>query len=155
MIQVVTGFLVYVICCVGIQEGRESLSVGVCNITFKDKGAEMAAYRISFIRSNGWTRLGIAGAGAALFSAPMLWALGSFGFAEEAIHRAIIFALSGAWCLMALGYLVGWALQGFIIRQKVTEEDSDDAPPAPASHRPPPAGAPPARGAPPPRSGAH
>ncbi|TAN61884.1 MAG: hypothetical protein EPN20_11640 [Magnetospirillum sp.] len=109
----------------------------------------MAAYRVSFIKASGWTRLGLAGAAAALFCAPMLWALGSFGFAEEAIHRAIIFGLSGVWCFIALGYMVGWAMQGFIIRQKVVEEDSDDAP---AAHRPPPAPAP-ARAAPPPRGG--
>jgi len=110
----------------------------------------MAAYRVSFIKASGWTRLGLAGAVGVLFSTPMLWALGSFGFADEALHRAIVFALSGVWCPIAVGYLVGWGVQGFVIRQRVVEEDSDDAP----AHRPPPGPPPgPARGAPPPRSG--
>jgi hypothetical protein len=107
----------------------------------------MAAHRVSFIKAGGWTRLGVAGAAAVLFSAPMLWALGSFGFAEEAIHRAIIYALSGTWCLLAFGYLVGWAVQGFVIRQKVVEEEDEDARPS---------APPPSRPAPPPsRSGGH
>ncbi|MDO8606692.1 MAG: hypothetical protein Q7R40_09165 [Phaeospirillum sp.] len=117
----------------------------------------MAAYRVSFIKAGGWTRLGLAGAVGVLLSTPMLWALGSFGFADEAIHRAIVFALSGVWCPIAVGYLIGWAVQGFIIRQRVVEEDDDSIPtPAATPHRPPPGppgGGSPARGAPPPRSG--
>ncbi len=105
----------------------------------------MAAYRVSFIKASGWTRLGLAGAAGVLFSAPMLWALGSFGFADEAIHRAIVFALSGVWCPIAVGYLVGWAMQGFVIRQRVVEEDNEDSIPAARPSGPPP-GAPPARG---------
>lgn len=118
----------------------------------------MAAYRVSFIKASGWTRLGLAGAVGVLFSTPMLWALGSFGFADEAIHRAIVFALSGVWCPIAIGYLIGWAVQGFIIRQRVVEEDSEDSIPTPAAHRPPPgppAGGSPPRGGPPSRSGGH
>ena len=113
----------------------------------------MAAYRVSFTKAGGWTRLGVAGAAAMLFSAPMLWALGSFGFAEEAIHRAIIYAISASWSLLAFGYLVGWAVQGFVIRQKVAEEEDEDSrPSAPPPSRPSP---PPSRPAPPPRSGGH
>ena len=115
----------------------------------------MAAYRVSFIKASGWTRLGLAGAAGVLLSTPMLWALGSFGFADEAIHRGIVFALSGVWCPIAVGYLIGWAVQGFIIRQRVVEEDSEDAAPSSSSRPPsgPPPGAPPARGAPPQRPG--
>ena len=114
----------------------------------------MAAYRVSFIKASGWTRLGLAGAAGVLFTAPMLWALGSFGFADEAIHRAIVFTLSGVWCPIAVGYLVGWAVQGFVIRQRVVEDDDAAAPAAHPPSRPagPPPGAAPARGAPPPRS---
>lgn len=118
------------------------------------------AYRISFIKASGWTRLGLAGAVAALFSAPMLWALGSFGATDEAIHRAIVFGLSGLWFFVATGYLIGWALQGFIIRQKASDEDAEDGPGSRPSGPPP--GPPPSRGAPPPprggapsKSGAH
>jgi hypothetical protein len=113
----------------------------------------MSSYRVSFMKAGGWTRLGLAAGAAAASSAPMLWALGSFGAAEEAIHRAIIYAVSGFWLFLAAGYLTGWAMQGFIIRQKVAEEDADDGP----ARRPtPPPGPPPsARPAPPPRSGGH
>jgi fatty acid desaturase len=97
----------------------------------------MASYRISFFRAQGWTRAGLALAAFVLFSAPMLWALGWFGASDEAMHRAIIYALSGLWAFVALGYLTGWALQGFVIRQKVADEDAEDGPPA-GSHRPTP-----------------
>lgn len=114
------------------------------------------ANKISFIKSAGWTRLGLAGAMAAVFSAPMLWALGSFGASDEAIHRAIVFGLSGLWFFVATGYLIGWALQGFIIRQKVSEEESNETMGG-GGYRPPspPPGPPPGRGAPPSRSGSH
>jgi len=108
----------------------------------------MANYRVSFLRTNGWTRLGMAGAAGAVFLTPMLWAMGSFGAAEESIHRAIIFAVAGLWLFIAVGYLVGWALQGFVVRQKVVEEESEDGP----AHRPAPP--PPSRPAPP-KGGAH
>ncbi|OAN50595.1 hypothetical protein A6A04_17930 [Paramagnetospirillum marisnigri] len=76
----------------------------------------------------------------------MLWALGSFGASDEALHRAIIFAVAGLWCFIATGLALGWAIQGFVIRQKAAEEDSDE-PPAASSHRPPPS--PPPSGRPP------
>jgi hypothetical protein len=106
------------------------------------------AYRISFIKAGGWTRLGLAGGVAAAFTTPMLWALGSFGAGDEAIHRAIVHGLSALWMFIAAGYLTGWALQGFVIRQKAAEEDSEDSPPRSAPPPPP-------RPAPPPKSGGH
>lgn len=112
----------------------------------------MSSYKVSFIKSSGWTRLGLAAGTAAALSAPMLWALGSFGHADEAIQRAIIYAGSGLWLFLATGYLVGWAIQGFVIRQKVSEDEADDRPP---SRPAPPSGPPPSRSPPPPRQGSH
>ena len=108
----------------------------------------MAAYRVSFIKASGWTRLGLAGAVGVLFSTPMLWALGSFGFADEALHRAIVFALSGVWCPIAVGYLVGWAVTGFMVKIKDGEGEEKESrrpeiPHRPTIPAPPPAGRPP------------
>jgi hypothetical protein len=112
----------------------------------------MSSYKVSFIKTGGWVRLGLAAGTAAALSAPMLWALGSFGHADEAIQRAIIYAGSGLWLFLATGYLVGWAIQGFVIRQKVSDEDGEDGP----ARRPsPPPGPPPSRPPPPPRQGSH
>jgi hypothetical protein len=111
----------------------------------------MSSYRISYIRSTGWTRLGLAGAVAILFGSPMLWALGVFGNGDDALHRTVIFTLAGLWFFVGTFYVVGWALQGFVIRQKAAEEDSDDMPP----RRPPPSAPPPPAARPPARSGGH
>jgi len=106
----------------------------------------MSAYRISYIRSTGWTRLGLAGAVAILFGSPMLWALGVFGTGDDALHRAVVFGLAGLWFFVGTFYVIGWAVQGFVVRQKVVEEDEDGpprrsapcAPSAPPPSRPPP-----------------
>lgn len=108
----------------------------------------MSAYRISYIRSTGWTRLGLAGAVAILFASPMLWALGVFGTGDDALHRAVIFGLAGLWFFVGTFYVVGWAVQGFVVRQKVVDEDADDGPPrrsAPCAPSSPPSARPPAR----------
>jgi hypothetical protein len=111
----------------------------------------MATYKVSFIKSTGWTRLGLAGAVAVLFISPMLWALGVFGNGDDALHRTVIFTLSGLWFFVGTFYVIGWALQGFVIRQKVVEEDADDMPP----RRPPPSAPPPPASRPPARPGGH
>ena len=99
----------------------------------------MSTYRISYVRSTGWTRLGLAGAVSALFGAPMLWALGAFGAGEDALHRAIVFGLAGLWFFVATFYVIGWAVQGFVVRQKASDEESEDGPPRRPSPMPPPA----------------
>lgn len=86
----------------------------------------MTGYRVSFIRSSGWTRLGLAGAVLCLFLTPILWSFGLFGDSDMALKRAIVFAASGAW-LFGLGFfLIGWALQGFVVR--VRNADDEDEP---------------------------
>ncbi|KIM00589.1 hypothetical protein CCC_03191 [Paramagnetospirillum magnetotacticum MS-1] len=107
----------------------------------------MSTYRISYIRSTGWTRLGLAGAVAVLFASPMMWAMGTFGAGDDALHRAVIFALSGLWFFVGTFYVIGWALQGFVIRQKVPDEEADEGPARrpPTGAPPPPAARPPAR----------
>ncbi len=112
----------------------------------------MSSYKVSFIKSSGWTRLGLAAGTAAALSAPMLWAMGSFGLAEEAIQRAVIYAGSGLWLFLTTGYLVGWAIQGFVIRQKVSDEEGEDRPPQRPTPPPAPAHARPSS---PPRQGSH
>lgn len=89
------------------------------------------AYRVTFLRPGGWTRLGGAGAVGVIFATPMLWALGGFGDGDDSVQRAVIFLLSGVWFFVTFGYMVGWALRGFIVRLKEADED-EDAPP----HRP-------------------
>jgi len=99
----------------------------------------MTGYRVSFIRSSGWTRLGLAGAVLCLFLTPMLWSFGVFGEGDVAMRRAIVFAVSGAW-LFGLGFfLVGWALQGFVVRVR-TAEDEDDHHASSARSSAPPSG---------------
>lgn len=101
----------------------------------------MTGYRLSFIRSSGWTRLGLAGVVLCLFFTPMLWSFGLFGEDEAALKRATVFALSGAW-LSGLGlFLVGWALQGFVVRVRTAEdEDEHQRPSGPPTGHPPAAG---------------
>ncbi|EPY03006.1 hypothetical protein [Magnetospirillum fulvum] len=102
----------------------------------------MTGYRVSFIRSSGWTRLGLAGAVLCLFLTPMLWSFGLFGEGDVALKRAIVFAVSGAW-LFGLGFfLVGWALQGFVVRVRSSEDEDEHH----SAARP--SGAPPGRRAP-------
>lgn len=112
----------------------------------------MSAYKISYIRSTGWTRLGLAGAVAILFGSPMLWALGVFGGGDDALHRVVIFTLAGLWFFVGTFYVIGWALQGFVVRQKVADEDADEAPPI---RRPPPSAPPPQSSRPPARPSGH
>lgn len=92
----------------------------------------MSTYRFSWLRSNGWTRLGGVGAVAVMFSTPMMWALGVFGSDDEALKRAMIFLFAGMWFFVATFYVLGWAIRGFMVRLK--DHDEDDEFPA---HRPP------------------
>jgi len=107
-----------------------------------------AAYRFNPTRSSGWFRLGVAAAVGVIFVTPMLWALGMFGPSEDAIHRAVIFAFSGIWFSLGVGYLIGWAMSGFLVRVKEGEgeEGGGGGRRSEAPHRPssPPAKPPPA-----------
>ena len=111
-----------------------------------------AAYRFNPTRSTGWFRLGIAAATGVIFVTPMLWALGMFGPSEDAIHRAVIFAFSGIWFCIGVGYLVGWSMSGFLVRIKEGGEGEEGGRRADGPHRPPsppPANRPPASPPPP------
>ena len=91
-------------------------------------------------------RLGVVIAIAIPLGTPMVWALGAFGAApDEALRHAVIFAFSGMWLGLGLGYGVSWALHGFVLRSR-EPEDEDDAPPARPAGRPPPPPAPPRPG---------
>lgn len=98
----------------------------------------MSTYRISYIRASGWTRLGLAGAVGTLFGTPMMWALGVFGTGDDALHRAVVFGLAGLWFFVGTFYVIGWAVQGFVIRMKAPDEDADDGPAHRPSAAPPP-----------------
>jgi hypothetical protein len=102
--------------------------------------------RFSFTRSYGWTRLGLPGAVAILFGTPMLWALGTFDATAEPLLHAVIFGLSGIFFFTWTPFLLGWALQGFVIRRKAAEDGDDEL----GGHHPAgargPASAPAARG---------
>ncbi len=105
-----------------------------------------ATYRFSLLRSDGWGRLGFAGAVAVLFGTPMMWALGVFGHDEGAVTHAVVFLFSGLFLFMGLGYAVGWAVRGFVIRQKEPDdEDGARRPGPPAGQGHPPASPPPPR----------
>lgn len=91
----------------------------------------MSTYRFSWLRPNGWTRLGGVGAVVVLFATPMLWAVGGFGLGEDSLRRALIFLFAGMWLFVGAGWMVGWALRGFMVRLK-EEEDEDKAA---SSHR--------------------
>lgn len=84
-----------------------------------------ATYRFSLLRSSGWTRLGLAGAVGVLFGTPMLWALGVFGQGDDSIQRAVIFLFAGLWFFVGIGWLVGWAIHGFMVRIKDADDDDD------------------------------
>jgi hypothetical protein len=101
----------------------------------------MAETRISLTKSNGWTRLGLPGAVFVLFATPMLWALGVFDGTTDPQMHAIVFGLFGILCFGATPLLIGWAVQGFVVRRR----PSDDAEPASetrpvAAHAPAPRG---------------
>lgn len=105
----------------------------------------MSNTKFSLLRASGWGRFGLAAAVAVLFMTPMLWALGAFGAGDEGLHRATIFGFSGLWLFMVAGYVVGWALKGFMYRIKDSDDESGGEEtahrppsPPPGAHRPPP-----------------
>lgn len=105
----------------------------------------MSTYRFSWLRPNGWGRLGGAGAVVVLCVTPMLWSLGLFGNGDDTLKRALVFLFSGMWLFVAGGYALGWALRGFMVRLKDHDEEDEGGHrpaggPAHAAH--PPAGAP-------------
>lgn len=105
----------------------------------------MSSYRFSWLRSGGYTRLGGAGAVAVLFATPMLWALGAFGMGEDTLKRAMIFLFAGMWFFVGTGYVLGWAIRGFMVRLKDHDEDEDGPAHRPAGPAHPPAAPPPHR----------
>lgn len=102
----------------------------------------MSNIRFSWLRPSGWTRLGVVGAVAVIFAAPMLWALGVFGSDDEAVRRAIVFTFAGLWFFIAVGLTLGWAIRGFIVRLKEPDEEEEGGhrPSAPPHASHPPAG---------------
>jgi hypothetical protein len=104
-----------------------------------------ANYKFSLLRASGWTRLGVTGAVAILFATPMLWSLGIFGEGDEALHRGMVFLFAGVWLFMVVGYTLGWAIHGFMVKIREAEEGDGDEqprrapppPPPPVARRPP------------------
>ena len=105
-------------------------------------------YRFSLLRFDGWARLGFAGAVAVLFGTPMMWSLGVFGHDPGAILHAVVFLFSGLFLALGVGYSIGWAVRGFTVRMKDTDDDEGARRPGPAAgppHPPAPASRPPPR----------
>lgn len=82
--------------------------------------------------------MGIVGAVGIIFATPMLWATGSFGGGDGDIKRAAIFLLSGLWLFIGVGYTMGWAVRGFLVRHRESSDEDGDTPARhpPASHGP-------------------
>lgn len=105
----------------------------------------MSTYRFSWLRPNGWSRLGAVGAVVVLCATPMLWSLGLFGSGDDTMKRALVFLFAGMWLFVGGGYVLGWALRGFMVRLKDQDEEAQGGhrpaagpahPPAAAPHRP-------------------
>lgn len=103
----------------------------------------MSSYRFSWLRPNGWSRMGAVGAVAVMFATPMLWAVGTFGTGDDTIKRALIFLFAGMWMSVGSFYVLGWALRGFMVRLKEEDEEggrrasaASHAAHPPAAHRP-------------------
>jgi hypothetical protein len=96
----------------------------------------MAEFSTSIVNANGWLRLGAATGIGLMFLTPMLWALGMFGASQEAIPRAVVFGVCGMLFGVSTLALIGWAMKGFVVRQKRQQDDDDDSPKRPAVPRP-------------------
>ncbi len=67
----------------------------------------------------------------------MLWSLGIFGTSSDAIRRALVFGTSGVLFFATTLYMMGWALQGFVVRKKAQANDDIPAGRRPSSVRGP------------------
>jgi hypothetical protein len=85
----------------------------------------MTETSISYVRAQGWTRLGLPAALLMLCISVMLWAAGLFDAAADPLLHALIFALSAVIAAAATPLSVGWALQGFVVRRKHVEDGDD------------------------------
>lgn len=102
--------------------------------------------RFTWLRPGGWGRLGVVVAVGMLFATPMLWSLGAFGEGDEALRKALIFLFSAMWFGVGVGYSIGWALHGFVIRSREHDDDDEGGHPVRSAAPPPrPAAHPPAR----------
>ncbi len=88
----------------------------------------MIETHFSLTRSSGWFRLGITGAIAAIFATPILWSLGVFDSAINPLMNAMVFALSSIFLFGVVPSLVGWALQGFMVRHKSPDDGDSNGP---------------------------
>jgi len=95
----------------------------------------MTESRLIPTRLMGWKRIALPAAVATLFGTPMLWALGIFDGTADPLRHAAIFGASGILLSCFTPWCIGWALQGFVQRQKAEHEpDHGETPHAP--HRP-------------------
>jgi hypothetical protein len=101
------------------------------------KEAMMSESHFSPTRFAGWKRVALPGVAITLFGTPMLWALGVFDGTADPLQHAATFGVSGVLLSLVTPWCVGWALQGFMLRQKPEPETRDElshsVPPRPGS----------------------
>jgi len=82
----------------------------------------MTESRLIPTRLQGWKRVPLPAAVAALFGTPMLWGLGVFDGTADPLRHAAIFGASAILLSCLAPWSIGWALQGFVLRQKAEHE---------------------------------
>jgi hypothetical protein len=101
---------------------------------------EMSGTHFAYTRSQGWARLGLPCAVAAAASAPLLWSLGAFDSAIDPLLSATVYGLASVIICGLVPALLGWALQGFVVRRKSADESehAESASPRGPTLAPPP-----------------
>jgi len=82
----------------------------------------MIETHFSLTRSSGWFRLGLIGAMASIFATPMLWSLGVFDSTAAPLINTMVFGLSAIFLFGVVPTMVGWALQGFMVKRKSSDD---------------------------------
>jgi len=97
----------------------------------------MSESHFSPTRLAGWKRVALPCVMATWFGTPMLWALGVFDGTADPLQHAAIFGVNGVLLALLVPWCIGWALQGFVLRQKAEPENRDElsqgVPPRPNS----------------------
>jgi len=93
----------------------------------------MSDTAISFQQAKGWTRLGLPGGFFIASITPVAWSIGLFDGTSDPILHSIVFGVSGIICFSLTPILIGWALQGFVVRRKAQEDAGDTSPARPGN----------------------
>lgn len=96
----------------------------------------MTESRLIPTRLQGWKRVALPATVASLFGTPMLWGLGVFDGTADPLRHAAIFGASAILLSCLTPWCIGWALQGFVLRQKAEHEPAHGEPPHATHPRP-------------------